>query len=416
MAELVNMPKLGFDMREGQLVRWQKKVGDAVRKGDALADIESDKATIEVESYVEGVLLQHLVSEGDWVPIGAPIAVVGQPGEAVDLAALGVQGVAAPAESDAGATPSPAAPAPATDGGGAPSGNGHGLPEGVRASPLARRMAREQGLDLTAIPGTGPLGRIVRADVEAYQQALAEEPHPLAPSPSVERGEAIMETPKMRRRIGQRMVESKTTVPHFYVTTEIDIGPALDLRRDLNARLEKEGGKISVNDLIVKAVALALKDFPNLNTSFNGDTLIRHRRINVGIAVAVENGLLNVVSQDADKTPLTVMAKAHAEMIERARTGRVKPEDVEGETIAVSNLGAYDVDHFIAIINPPAAAIVAVGTARQVPVVTADGQLAVGWRMKATVSADHRVTDGAEAAQFLQRVKEILEDPLRLLM
>ncbi len=474
MAELVNMPKLGFDMQEGQLIAWRKNPGDEVKHGDVLAEIESDKATVEVESYVEGVMLQQLVEAGSWVPIGAPIAVVGQAGEQVDLAALGVQGAAAeqapasklgpqaasaqqsPSEVEAAAAPraesgqaNAAAPKPAgqrqdtsgapaeigqgrrdTDGRRtppkAPEGNGHAtLPDGVRASPLARRVAREKGVDLGRIEGSGPQGRITRADVENYQRALAEGPAAAAVAPATAQrpqvavqpmeGDETIETPRMRRRIGQRMVESKTTVPHFYVTTEIDMGPVLDLRAELNRRLEKEGSKISVNDLIVKAVALALKDFPNVNSSFNGDRIIRRRRINVGIAVAVENGLLNVVSREADKTPLTVMAKTHAEMIGRAREGKVKPEDVEGETIAVSNLGAYEVDHFIAIINPPAAAIVAVGSAKQVPIVK-DGELAVGWRMKATVSADHRVTDGAEAAQYLQRVKEILEDPLRLLM
>jgi pyruvate dehydrogenase E2 component (dihydrolipoamide acetyltransferase) len=228
-------------------------------------------------------------------------------------------------------------------------------------------------------------------------------------------GDESIEVTRLRKRIGQRMVESKTTVPHFYVTTEIDMAPALDLRAELNRRLEKEGNKISVNDLIIKAVAIGLRDFKNINSTFNGDTIVRRRNINVGIAVAIEGGLMNVVSKNADKTPLTTMAKSHAEMIARASDGKVRPEDVEGETIAVSNLGAYDVDHFIAIINPPAAAIVAVGSAKQVPVVV-DGALAIGWRMKATISADHRVTDGAEAAQYLQRVKEILEDPLRLLM
>jgi pyruvate dehydrogenase E2 component (dihydrolipoamide acetyltransferase) len=296
------------------------------------------------------------------------------------------------------------------------------MPEGVRASPLAKRVAREQGIDLSALRGgSGPSGRIVRADVDAYQKALADSP--AAPSPALTprapvaagAGDTAVETPKMRRRIAARMIESKTTVPHFYVTANIDMGPALDLRKDLNKRLEGQGVKITVNDLIVKAVALALRDYPNINSSFNGDTVIRHGRINVGIAVSVENGLLNVVSQDADQTPLTVMAKTHAELIDRARSGKVKPEDVEGETIAVSNLGAYEVDSFTAIINPPAAAILAVGSAAQVPVVV-DGALAVGWRMKATLSADHRVTDGAEAAQMLQKVKQILEDPLRLLM
>lgn len=459
MAEVVNMPKLGFDMQEGQLINWLKQPGEEVHHGDVLAEIESDKATVQVESFVEGVMLQHLVNAGDWVPIGAPIAVVGAAGEKVDAAAVGGQAPAAAAQPNAAATSEEAAPAveaaaspkpqvgqantAAPDAEGratAPKspqteGNGH-YPAGVKASPLARRVAEEKGIDLAQLEGSGPNGRIVRADVDSFKQALADAPAAPRQAPAGSSAPATVpvrtsapvalrdddesiETPKMRKRIGQRMVESKTTVPHFYVTTTIDMAPALDLRKELNKRLEatKDAGtKISVNDMIVKAVAIALSEFPNLNSSFNGDTIIRHKHFNVGIAVALDNGLINVVAKDADRTPLAQMAKTNAEMIDRARSGKINPDDVEGETIAVSNLGPFDVDHFIAIINPPAAAIVAVGSAGQVPIVLEDGTLGVGWRMKATISADHRVTDGAEAAKFMQRLKEILEDPLRLLM
>ncbi len=430
MAEVINMPKLGFDMQEGQLINWLKQPGDAVAEGDILAEIESDKATVEVEAFVEGTMLQHLVTAGDWVPIGAPIAVVGAAGETVDLAALGVSAPAQQAEAKAPALVAEAQTisVPSKE---STSGNGHhmadsnghaDMPEGVRASPLARRIAAEKGIDLRAVGGSGPQGRVVKADIESYQGTgvFVEAPAPTrasAPTPVVTgKDDQTIETPRIRKRIGQRMVESKTTVPHFYVTATVDMGPAMELRKDLNKRLEAEGTKITVNDLIVKAVGLALRDFPNINSTFQGDTIIRHGHINVGIAVAIENGLLNVVAKDADQTPLTVMAQHNAAMINGAREGKVRPEDVEGETIAVSNLGAYDVDSFIAIINPPAAAIVAVGSAAQQPIVLEDGTLGVGWRMKATVSADHRVTDGAEAAKYLQRVKEILEDPLRLLM
>jgi len=219
---------------------------------------------------------------------------------------------------------------------------------------------------------------------------------------------------RIRTRIAERMVESKTTVPHFYVTTEIDMEAALNLRKELNARKE-EDDKLSVNDLIVKAAALALRQFPNINASYNGDSIVRKGHINVGIAVALDDGLINVVSRDADVRPLTQMGRLHREMINRAREGKVKPDDLGDETFAVSNLGPFDVDHFIAIINPPAAAILAVGSAKQVPVVV-DGALTVGWRMKGTISADHRVTDGAEAARFMQVLKALLEDPIRLLM
>jgi pyruvate dehydrogenase E2 component (dihydrolipoamide acetyltransferase) len=426
MAELINMPKLGFDMREGQLVSWLKKPGDPVAAGDVIAEIESDKATVEVEAYVAGTLLEVLVKEGDWVPIGAPIAIVGQAGEKVDLAALGV--TAAAAETAATAAPTPvtaAAPAPAV---GAPppsNGDGAGLPAGVRASPLARRLAEDLGIDLRSVAGSGPQGRITKADVQAYEKTASAAPVMAAPPAAVPAayipaqaasGDEVIQTPRMRARIGERMVQAKQQVPHFYVTTSIDMGPALDLRKEINTRLEAQGIKISVNDLVIKAAALALRAYPNINASFNGDTIVRHRRINIGIAVAVENGLINVVSQDADQATLTALAGRHKDMIDRARQGKVRPEDVEGETFAVSNLGPWDVDHFIAIINPPAAAILALGTAQRVPVVLDDGRLDVGWRMKATLSADHRVTDGAEAASFMQHFKQLLEDPIRLLV
>ncbi|GAB4479710.1 MAG: pyruvate dehydrogenase complex dihydrolipoamide acetyltransferase [Anaerolineae bacterium] len=420
MAEVVNMPKLGFDMREGQLVKWVKKAGDSVSQGEIIAEIESDKATVEVEAYVSGTILELLVSEGDWVPIGAPIAIVGEPGEKVDRAALGItagdaEPVAAAAATAPAADAAPAPPESARE-------NGHGLPGGVRASPLARRIAEELGVDLRRVQGSGPQGRVVRADVEAFAEgavsalpaaAAAPTPAPFVPV-EVAAADQVVPVSRMRGRIGQRMVESKTTVPHFYVTTEIDMEAALALRKELNARRD-EDDKLSVNDLIVKAAALALRRFPNINASFNGETIVRHGHVNVGIAVALDDGLINVVSRDADVFPLTQMGRKHREMVARAREGKLKPDDMGGETFAVSNLGPFDVDHFIAIINPPAAAILAVGSARQAPVVV-DGQITVGWRMKATLSADHRVTDGAEAARFMQLLKELLEDPIQLLM
>jgi len=419
MAEIVNMPKLGFDMKEGQLVKWHKQPGDAVKPGDILADIESDKATIEVESYVTGTVLKLLVNSGDLVPIGAPIMVVGAAGESVDLAALGVAAPAiAAAPAQTASTPAPAGKPVATptpDG-----GNGHGLPGGVRASPLAKHLANEYGLNVAQIMGSGPQGRVTKADVQAFKEGAVSAPAKSRPAPGftpvVAGGEdQTLPASRIRQRIAARMSESKQSAPHFYVTVEVDMEAALNLRKDLNAR-RAEDDKITVNDLIVKATAVILRQFPNLNASFNGETTIRHGHVNVGIAVSLDDGLMNVVSKDADVTPLTMMATHHREMIARARAGKVRPDDVDGETFAVSNLGAYDVENFVAIINPPSAGILAVGSARQVPVVTKDGALAVGWRMKATISADHRVTDGAEAAKFMQAFKQILEDPLRLLM
>ena len=227
----------------------------------------------------------------------------------------------------------------------------------------------------------------------------------------------IIDLSRIRARIGQRLVESKQFVPHFYVTTEIDIAAALELRQQLNGSIDDPAAKISVNDLIVKAAALTLRKFPNLNTHYYGDKLVRHLRINIGIAVALpDGGLVNVTSYDADKTALGTMAINHRDVINRAREGSVKPREIEGSTFTVSNLGPYDVDHFSAIINPPEAGILAVGSAKKVPVVLADGSLGVGMRLKGTISVDHRVSDGAEAAQFMKALKELLENPMRLLI
>ncbi|HLV44852.1 MAG TPA: dihydrolipoamide acetyltransferase family protein [Aggregatilineales bacterium] len=444
MAELINMPKLGFDMREGQLINWLKQPGEQVQSGDVIAEIESDKATVEVEAYTSGTILQHLVDAGDWVPIGAPIAVVGEEGEEVDLAALGVEDGGAEveaAEAETAVSEEPPAEAVADETGQRKMAvpeeemeDEPGLPDGVRASPLARRVADDLGIDLRRVEGSGPQGRIVRADVEAYsEQPEAAAPaapkrapaRPAAAAGPVEVGymevqpgadDEVIETPRMRARIGQRMVQSRQQVPHFYVTVDIDMEKVMNLRKALNERLADDGIKISLNDIIVKAAALTLRAFPNINAAFNGDTIVRYGHVNVGIAVAVEDGLINVVSRDADQASLSTLAQRHKEMIGRAREGKVKPEDVEGETFAVSNLGPWDVEHFVAIINPPSAAILALGTAQKVPVVKEDGSIGVGYRMKATLSADHRVTDGAEAAAFTQHFKAILEEPLRLLV
>lgn len=436
MAELINMPKLGFDMQEGQLVGWLKQAGDSITEGDVIAEIESDKATIEVEVFQEGTLLELLASEGDWVPVGAPIAIVGAQGESFDKSALGLENseAASPAVETASAPASEAAeqaaPAPVpTNSNGASAPAEPGLPGGVKASPLARRVAEDLDVDLQQVHGSGPNGRIVREDVERFKEEMGDMPAvpqraPAVPAPAaapalnitIGPDDEVIDAGRLRQRIAQRMTQSKTTVPHFYVTMDIDMAPAVALRKDINARLEDQGVKVSVNDMIIKAAALALKEYPNLNATYNGDTIVRRGHINVGIAVAIEGGLMNVISKDADSTPLSQMAVSHKEMIGRARDGKVKPEDLDGETFAVSNLGPYGVEHFTAIINPPSAAIIAVGTARKIPVVTEDDRIAIGIRMMATLSADHRVTDGAEAAEFMKTFKEILQDPMRLLL
>lgn len=428
MAEFIVMPKLGFDMREGVLNNWLKQVGEPVEKGEVVAEIESDKATLELEAQVSGTLLHIMQNAGDVVPVGANMAIVGAEGEDISslISEAGGNGAAPQKESTATAeemsaedaapatdtAATPAAPEAATP----PADTGE-FPGGVRATPVARRIAEEQGVSLNQVRGSGPDGRVRKADVEAF---LAE-PRPTAAATPVASTPVVagpdsteVELTRLRQAIARRMAESKTTVPHFYVTSDIDMADVLALRKQINDTLPDDQ-KVSVNDIIVKAAALALRDFPNLNAAFAGDKLIMHDRISIGSAVAVEGGLLTVVQKDTDTSTLSKVAADNKAMIERARAGKIRPDDVEGGTFTVSNLGAFDVDHFIAIINPPEAAILAIGSATEVPVVV-DGQLTVGTRMKATISVDHRVSDGVEAARYLQSFKALLENPLRLLI
>ena len=457
MAEIVIMPKLGFDMAEGTLVRWVISEGEPVSRGSVLAEIETDKATVEVESAYDGVIVRHLVEEGTPVPVGDPIAVIGAQGEEVNVdqllgeiapeAETGLR-PAAPTE-DQEALPREAAteaapeeeeapePEPErVEAEGAREPEDGRLPNGVRASPVARRLAEEQRIDLTKVEGSGPQGRIVKKDVEVFLEKKEVAPTPAAaPAPTAAPAAAEkkpgvpppafapagppppderIKLTRLRTAIGRRMTEAKQQLPHFYVTHEYDMAAVLDLRKQINALLE-ENEKVSVNDFIIKAVALALRQFPNLNTSLDGDHVIRHGQVNIGVAVAVEGGLLTVVCRDADRKPLRQIASEVRTMAGRAREGRVRPDEIEGSTFSVSNLGMFDVEDFIAIINPPEAAILAVGSARQVPVVK-DGEIKPGVRMKATISVDHRVSDGAEAAQFMQALAPYLEQPLRLLV
>jgi pyruvate dehydrogenase E2 component (dihydrolipoamide acetyltransferase) len=427
MAEIVTMPKLGFDMAEGMLVRWVVQEGEPVEKGAVLAEIETDKATVEVESSYEGIVAKHLVSAGEIVPVNTPIAVVAAPGESAESIAAAAPGAAsAPApKTEPAAAPSAKAgpPAPAEAEG--------QLSGGVRASPVARRMAAEMRINLQSVPGSGPGGRVVKRDIESYvaapaaqaapavppvaAPALAAAPIPLAPLASIPApADEIIPLNRLRAAIGRRMVEAKQQLPHFYVTHEYDVAALLDLRKEANALLPDEE-KISVNDFIIKAAALALRQFPNLNASLQGDQIVRHGAVNIGVAVAVEGGLLTVVCRDADRKPLRQIAVEVRTMAARAREGKVRPDDIEGSTFSISNLGMFDVADFIAIINPPEAAILAIGSARHIPVVK-DGQIQPGWRMNATISVDHRVSDGAEAARFMQAMTPYLEQPLRLLV
>ncbi len=421
MAEFIKMPTLGFDMEEGTMGTWLKQVGDPVAKGDILAEIESDKVTQELQARAEGVLLAQLANSGDMIPVGANLGIIGEAGEEI-TAMLAEASSASDAAPTAEAEPAATAVSPAATTATITAVSAE-FPGGVRATPVARRMAQEQGVDLTQVPGSGPDGRIRRADVEAYlahPPAIAS-PTLAVPTPTVTAHEVpvgeqdtILPTTRLRQTIARRMTESKVTVPHFYVTNEIDMAAALTLRKQINATLPDES-KVTVNDLVVKAAAIALRDFPNLNAAYAGDQIVHYADINMGSAVAVEGGLLTVVQKNTDTSTLSKVAADHKEMIGRAREGKVHPDDITGSTFTVSNLGAFDVDHFIAIINPPNVAILAIGSAKQVPVVV-DGELTVGNRMKATISADHRVTDGVEAARYMQAFKALLENPLRLLL
>jgi pyruvate dehydrogenase E2 component (dihydrolipoamide acetyltransferase) len=413
MAEIVTMPKLGFDMAEGVLIRWAVQIGEPVEKGALLAEIETDKATVEVEAPYSGTVLQHLVEEDSIVPVNDPIAVIGEPGETVDIEAAtpaaDTNGSAPAAEAETAQPEAPAAPMV-------------GLPDGIKASPVARRMATDLGIDLATVQGSGPGGRIVKKDIEAYRAPPKPGPAPAGQLPSppaalaAAEGDTTIKLTRLRQAIGRRMVESRQWYPHFYVTNEFDIDKLMVVRKQANAALADQGIKLSVNDFVIKGVALALREFPNLNASLGQGELILHQERNIGIAVAVEGGLLTIVCRQADTKPLSQISTEVRAMAERARSGKVHPDDIQGSTFTTSNLGMFDVEQFVAIINPPEAGILAISAGKKKPVVLPDGSLGVGWRMKCTISADHRVTDGAEAAQFMQALAGYLEEPLKMMV
>jgi len=423
MAQAIVMPDLGSGMEEGTLLNWTKQIGDAIKEGDVIAEIETDKTTVEVPSPISGTITQLIGDAGTTLKVGATIGYVGEAGEAATGKAEAAPAPKVEVPPAAAASNGAVKSAPVQESAPAAEEADGNLPDGVRASPVARKIAQTKGIDLKLVKGSGPGGRITKADVESFTPAAAASvpaaggiaaPHygTIPSGADVE----VIETPKMRTRIANRMVESKQQVPHFYVTADVDVEAMLNLRKQLNEGLPDER-KITVNDMILKATALALKQFPNMNSHYYGDKIVRQKRINVAIAVALPNGgLMNVVSKDTDKVSLGTLAQINKEMIARARDGKVKPDDIQGATFTVSNLGAYEVEHFLAIINPPEAGILAVASAMKVPVVKPDGTLGIGQRMKLTVSVDHRVSDGAEGAQFLQALKKILENPMQILI
>lgn len=418
MAEIITMPKLGFDMAEGTLVRWIAAEGESITKDSVIAEIETDKATVEVESSFSGVLVHHIVSEGDIVPINSPIAVVGEEGEDVDLDEL-IVGIVPLESAEEEQIEAAADQSGEIEPGEQLAEKTGKLPSGVKASPLARRMAKDYEIDLRQISGSGTNGRIVKADIEEYLKSPQIEPRhvdpPLIPAVTdVSLDDEIIQLNRLRMAIGRRMAEAKQTVPHFYVTHEYDMAGVMSIRQQLNSMLP-EDEKTSVNDYILKAVALTLREFPNLNATFAGEQVVHHGHVNIGVAVAVEGGLLTIVNRDTDQKTIHQISQDVQAMVSRARTGKVKTDDIEGSTFSVSNLGMFGVEHFIAIINPPEAAILAVGAVRQIPVIV-NNQVVPGLRMKATISVDHRVSDGAEAAQYLQFLAKFFDEPLRLLL
>jgi pyruvate dehydrogenase E2 component (dihydrolipoamide acetyltransferase) len=425
MAETISMPKLGFDMAEGLLIRWVRQVGETINKGDVLAEIETDKATVEVESSASGVVLQLIVDQGTMVPVNAPIAVVGQAGEKVS--SVEVSGVK-PADEKPAAQSAPIVDSVSQAVTSADSSSVvHGQPSVLKASPLAKKVARDKRVDLSKVQGTGPGGRIVRKDIEAaltsgqlsVSSVQSAQPITNYQSPITNHDDKAIQTTKLRQAIGRRLVESKTTIPHFYVTHEFKMDALMDMRKQVNAYLP-DNEKVSVNDFVLKGVALSLRQFPNLNATLKGAEIVQFGHVNVGVAVTVPGGLMTVVVKDTDQKTLRQISGEVKAMAARAREGKVKPEDVDGSTFSTSNLGMYDVEEFIAIVNPPEAAILAISSAREVPVVVReDGrppQLEIGWRMKATISVDHRISDGAEAAQFMQTLAGFLENPVRMLV
>ncbi|MBB4935345.1 pyruvate dehydrogenase E2 component (dihydrolipoamide acetyltransferase) [Lipingzhangella halophila] len=439
----IYMPRLSDTMEEGVISSWVKKVGDKVDPGDILVEIETDKAVMEYEAYDEGYLVKQSVSEGDTVPIGAVIGILGDSPDAVPEESGTTEAPAGESAAEQATTEqatteqAPAqeetrepAPAPA-EGEAAPAGpaSADGGPR-PRTSPLARRLAREHGLDITQIKGSGPKGRVVRADIEAAakeQAAPAAEPAAApterAPAPAPAAQEAYddgrdseeVTVSNIRKVIARRLLQAKQTVPHFYLRRTIDAEALKDFRAQVNAQLESTGNKVSFNDLIVKAAATTLRLHPEVNASWVDDKLLLHRRVNVGVAVAVQEGLVVPVLHDTDKTPLSGIAAKSRELAEKARDGKLKPQEMSGGTFSVSNLGMYGMDSFSAVINPPEAAILAVGAMRQQPVVR-DGEVVARNTINLELSVDHRAVDGAVGAAFLKELAEVLEEPMRIIL
>ena len=450
MATELTMPQMGYDMQEGTVLRWLKGEGDTVANGEPIAEIETDKAVVEFESYAEGVLHRIIVPAGTTVPVGEPIALVGAQDEIFDAIddTASDEGPTVPADVDSDEpAPSAAIPMPPASSDIATEELHVAEPEPeveepplaaspLRASPIARRIADERGIDITKVQGTGPGGRVVKDDVLAYQEPEPVEPE-IMEEPEPEEVEAVeaeaaveaevmvvaeeeaaddaMQLSRMRQQIARVTVRSKQEKPHFYVTSEVDMTEAMSLRQQINRSLEGEGVRVTVNDLIIKACAAALRKHPKFNAFLDGDVIRPNDSVNIGIAMAVEDGLLMPAIMGCEQMTLKSLALASKDLADRAQNGTLRPDEYTGGTFGVSNLGMFDVSTFVAIIQPPQTAILAVGTVAKRPVVR-DDEIVIRQTMNATISADHRVVDGAEGAQFLMEVKNALENPLTLIL
>jgi pyruvate dehydrogenase E2 component (dihydrolipoamide acetyltransferase) len=467
MATEITMPQMGFDMTEGTIASWLKKEGETVTKGEPIAEIETDKTTIQIEAFGSGVLMRILAPAGAKIPVGDTIGIIADPGEKVDAAAAAPAPAAASAPMSAPSTPAAPAPAPAPAPMSAPStpaapaqdapaqpevtvATGVVAPAGdgrVIATPVARRIAEERGIDLRLITGTGPDGRITKADVESFvapaaPAAPAAVPEPIAiprpigapvlrevapaaagAQPRPIGAPVLKDQPaggrrplsRMRQTIAQRMSQAKTTVPHYYVSMLAEMDAALALRTQINESLKPEGVKVSVNDMVVRATALALRRFPSFNATFAGDAIELREAVHIGVALAVDGGLLTITVRDADQKTLKQIGAEVPAIAGRVREGKGQPGDLGGQTFTTSNLGMYGVDEVIPIVNLPDAAILGIGVAAPQAVVR-DGEIVVRTIMKLTLAGDHRVTDGAEGAQFLAEIKRLLENPWSLVL
>jgi pyruvate dehydrogenase E2 component (dihydrolipoamide acetyltransferase) len=416
MATIIEMPKLSDTMTEGTLVKWLKKEGDKVAVGDVLAEVETDKATMEMAANDDGILGKIYVTAGSKAVLGAALAVLVEEGEAVPEAPVAKAPVkpAAPAASGGGAASAPAAKGNSSRAAAAPTNGGR-----IKASPLARKIAAEKGVDLRTLAGTGPGGRIVRADVlSAPVGGSAPAGRPVQTiRPVAGPDDQRIPLTGMRTIIADRLLASKTQIPHFYLNIEVDAAPILALRQEINAGTEKSGSnKYTVNDFILKAVAAAAAQVPGVNASFDGDAIVQFAAVNVSVAIAVEEGLVTPVLRDAHRKSLLEISTAVKDFAARAKSKKLSPDEFAGGTITVSNLGAYGIDNFDAIINPPQSAILSIGAARKVPVVNAKGELTVGDRMWVGMSCDHRVIDGAVGATYLAALRKLLENPALMLV